>query len=336
MRKIVLLLFGIILFACVREEILVFDDIPEELIVDALFRTDDTLHTVRVFLRASDGSVKSVSGRLSVECTIEGKPLIKAVEEDDLYEMGRLFYLPATFSSGDKVRLDVKGERYNAFSETVVPEPVILTLEDTVCTESPGINGVYNCSVRVHDRLGERTWLKAFPARGLTCLKDGKGGDVRECLLTERFALVSADNPVFDNDDFQLPSGLGGTAYNWYDLSISFSDRLFVDDSCVLTYESVRLRRFRSFHGASGYHYDEAYVEPSVLLPVGTMSEEVYKYMTKMDNLRIHTGKVQNMLSEPLILPDNIQGGVGFFGIINVSSLVIRFKDIFIASDIYI
>lgn len=169
--------------------------------------------------------------------------------------------------------------------------------------------------------------------------KDGPGGEILNEVKWDRLADFDRTDPVFGRETLDIPEGLapivgmpGDSQDGW---SYSFSDITFENESHVLSYDKFSIRSFRSFVGGNDTHYDKLYFEPEALFPIGSMTGETYKYMQSLDTYLSAQGGLDDLISEPVVFQDNVDGGVGFFGIINVTVQVVRFKDIFIGSDIY-
>lgn len=331
----------IILLSCVKVEPLTSDGLPEELVVGALFRTDDSLHIVNVSLRTSKGSLTEITGPAAVYCVINGGTPIQSTvvaSGDSLYSPVRSFAIPATFRAGDTVTIHVKAMSHEAVSTATVPEPIFASLEDTSCIKIQRSERTYNCSVRVFDRQEEDTWFKAFRARAFLRMKDGKDGETKESFSCDSVSTVISDNAVFGRADIDLPSGMSSWIDLPYDLkdnwSFSFSDRLFRNDSWVLSYEPISTRTAARYDWTHGYHYDEAYMGIRVLFPIGSMSKEVYHYLQAVDTHQSLSYSKDDFISEPVIIPDNIQDGIGFFGIVNVTSVEVDLPDYFFGYDL--
>lgn len=373
-KHTILLCAGIaVVLSCTSYEELRYPGRKESLIVNGILRTDDTLHAITVtygtakggvYRRGHDATVKCfvngefVSEGEKVEYENEGELLI--IYDYDISEINglsvvasdpntdnyytdtllaeyRKYTFKADIHPGDKVRIEVSSDMGKASVDAVAPQPCRLELVDTTAIrvgrgafDDPRD---YNIRIKIHDIPGEETWFVPFKANGLMETCDGPDGETIRSGIVNKIAWFDTDNPVYGHETLDIPNELARNigapqdlGYSW---SFTFSDHSFEDGSMELEYRDVRQRDIM-VTGAVDHHYDELRLRQTALLPVGTINKTTYQYAQDLDIYRSASAE-----AEPVIFPDNVEGGIGYVGIITVTTLPVRLDDYVVWYDVY-
>lgn len=305
--------------------------------------SDGNTHDV-YFSVASRMSCSAPIDTIVLSCTINGN-LVSYGTRTESAPSYQVYSFPAVFNPGDVVSLDARYAHYHLTSETVVPDYVELELADSSSVPGRHPGKYYNyrdysCSIIIHDIPGERSWYKAFPARAIAGYKEGESGQVKKTVQADSIAWFYREDPVFANDMMDIPESLRselslphGRGDNW---SFTFSDLTFLDGSKTMEWEDFSQRSFIINDNSSPeqVHFDEAWVECTVVFPVGSMNEDVFSYLREVDSYMSQGYISSYSFSEPVVFHDNVEGGIGFVGVIAVSTLNVKLKDFCFVNNI--
>lgn len=323
-RRLVALVISIAcLFSCETLVLLESGRSDPKLCVNAQFLSCDSLHTVALCISDTDG-LYALPAIAEVSLQVNGIPAGN-VESVYMKESFLQYHIiRASLQEGDSVELGVRCGDLTAYSVTVVPPAPVIEKVDTVFD---GDNRLYSCSMVFCDHAGEDTFFTVLDCPGIYGLK-GKDGVVRFKSINSSVAKVDGDNPVFINDKKKLPGsiaeilGYEDNGYRWI-----FTDHQFRDSSYSLDYIfSAGSVKYWWGGEEKGACFDELYGERTVIFRLGSLNQEFYRYYSYIDHIVSGT----DPLAAPLCCPENIIGGIGFFGIVSVTEYPIRLPDEFL------
>ena len=360
MKNIAIGLAALVLAGCVNTIEYDFGKHGAQLMVSGLLYQDEPVHTVYVSLSQS-GTVRAVENAKLV-CYVNGTKAAEAsADRSDLPapedyngffskvdKTLRYRQLPVSFAApfapGDEVRLEIEadGGRYKAASaRLMVPEPVAVEGLDTVrvtVRHSDWSEEYLQARLTLRDRAGGADWFCLFGrdlGRGFYDFKDGRPAAACDAAVAMYF--YDMDDPVLldgnmrnsDDLDFLDLTGDGSFAV--------FSDRMFRDRTAVV---KVNLRPDQIWKLSwelqdvllrdCGEDCLEALstsrIEHRGELVLGHCNEETYHYLRALRT--ISSSDYVPQIVEPVRIPANVEGGIGFVDIVAVSRSTIRFPDI--------
>lgn len=314
----------VVLSSCIREIPYGYTDSEEKLYVIGQLSNTDTTHLF--YLGVSRGSeLLAPSGHSRVDCSEEG--ILVATSDSVWYDENhtniQLLRMPSVVRPGHKYRFDIYSGQLHA-SASVESEPLYnagLVL-DTVSKPSYSQYGAKyyeRFAVCLQDGVGKRNYYRA--SKNLSgIITYWKSGETAPCysVSSHSFGKLSDDNPVlFDEDKGPLSPEVvdffGGMPDKQNRLLL-FSDYQFQDGGFSISYNcsetSLVTKSWDYYSGSIGlYDYYTISAEVSIM----TMPEIEYKYLYLSDLASLSGGDV---LNSPIILPDNIDDGFGFIGIV--------------------
>lgn len=331
MKKILLTLpvLALALCACTSELDYISNRDSELIVLNASLRTDRTEHVVWLSKSRADGIVKLSDARL--HCYINGKLVAEAEEvETSPFESASRYLFSAQIQPGDEVRLEASQGALKASATAVAPRPATLAGVDTVSIARSPYYSVGNydcpalsCKLRLQDLPDQPNWYRLFVR--YEEYETEHPEYLNECSIEFGFnrdpILSEGKLPSLKENALQeLLDAL--TEVNTY---CKFRDTEFADKTAEVEIQ-IRNTEFE--------HFIHAYYEPEVGLPPReknlyfdfiTISKEEYDYLVQYE--KAHSGADIAILQEPVHIPSNVEGGMGFFTVSSVSSRAIRLGD---------
>ena len=338
MKKLfVYILSAAALAACTSELEYDISDAPSVPVLSALWSTEDTDHIVYL-TRSEAYTLSAITGEVDVRCYINGE--LSAVADSSWQETTsegfplRGFRLRATLQPGDSVRLSANMAGTVLSAGTLVVRPPEIGIDTVSVLNTDEIPPYrwrdYTLSCIVRDRPGERNYYRLNAASAYVEVWN----TTLDRLMAARYwpyAFAQDDeDPVFKSIPVHFPQALSedlpflqGSYSNFTHV---FSDEMFPDAEHVFLFDirSVYSASFfpsemedviyYDFHLPGGTVFNQ--VKPYVEVSVSALGEKEYDYMLAY-NAFYSSGA--DPLAEPVILPDNVEGGMGFFGVESVA-----------------
>lgn len=343
MKKIYLIIACFLPLSC--ETALFPDPVgPErEIALQARILTTDTLHTIHAAYSTHDAL--ETADDLTVACYVNGKCM--AVTSDSEPETGswgeevawRAYRLRADIQPGDSVRIEAIGRDGTAIARVKAPDapPVpVVSVEKIPRKDGGGFdNPVYRFQIRVDDQPGQRNWYRMVTL-GRQVVDEYRREDSWYPWLTEgwyRIVDKTIDIPV-DNtkDPFLNPDGRAADSRNPDYLANQynmFTDELFEDGTVNLTLEA-RVADYYKINNLSTNSVCSYRRSIAALFDLQSLSREDY-LNSRMLEMRYFslTGipYVDGLLSEDIVPPDNVEGGIGFVTVRSVSRAICDFGE---------
>lgn len=341
MKKIYLVIACFLPLSC--ETALFPDPVgPErEIALQARLLTTDTLHIIHAAYSTHD-ALESADD-LTVACYVNGECV--AVTSDSEPETGdwgeevvwRSYRLRADIHPGDSVRIEAAGRSDCAVARVKAPDapPVpVVSVEKIPRKDGGGFDDpVYRFQIRVDDQPGQRNWYRMVTL-GRQVVDEYRREDSWYPWLTEgwyRIVDKTIDIPV-DNtkDPFLNPDGRAADSRNPDYLANQynmFTDELFEDGTVNLTLEA-RVADYYKINNLSTNSVCSYRRSIAALFDLQSLSREDY-LNSRMLEMRYFslTGipYVDGLLSEDIVPPDNVEGGIGFVTVRSVSRAVCDF-----------
>lgn len=348
MKRLLLFIALLAAVACENEIPYDFGEAGPKLMVTGFLYAGAPEQVVNVSL--SEGGTVSGVGDAMVRCYVNGMLAATAsAHSDDKARDAWYHQLPVRFSAdfvaGDVVVLEVEADGYKASTpELTVPHKPIVEKADTVrttVTHADWSEEVMRFTVDMADRKGEDNRYALTLSKvlsGTFSFEDGRPDlrvESREyprlshssltdpILLDGNMALTDVDLDIMDFMDY-----LGDGRFE------VFSDQLFRDGTARLVFDSSiqfyyrELDKDHLFDALRQEYGDEASwvaqwpprdITCTVEVQIHGCSQATYSYLRALRTVR--SNGYNPVLTEPVTIPGNIIGGIGFVDVLNTAAV---------------
>ncbi|WP_456086410.1 DUF4249 domain-containing protein [Parabacteroides sp.] len=231
--------------------------------------------------------------------------------------------LRTPFRPGDRIRFEATAEdgRYEAGCEVEIPLPIEEPIHvDTLRTQLRGSYSMMDCiqyKITVRDRPNEKNYYRliieenTYRIASETGIQYGPFSSYPEIINQEDIVLTDGHLTTADDDKFGI---LDLTVRN---LSNVFTDGRFENGSYTLkVYTSIP-------YISELNRKDHFYLDVTVRLL--SISQSYYRYLRAMNCL--NSEDYNETFMEPVIVPQNISGGLGFVGTSSEQRVTLRMVD---------
>ena len=344
--SIVALLLAVV--ACENEIPYDFGQAGQKLMVTGFLYSGTPEQVVNVSL--SEGETVSGVEDAMVRCYVNGMLAATAsAHSDDKARDARYHQLPVRFSAdfvaGDVVVLEVEADGYKASTpELTVPHKPIVEKTDTTyttVTHTDWSEEVLRFTVDMTDRKGEDNWYALNLVKEVTgtfSFEDGRpdipvvrrsypmishSSLTDPILLDGNMALTDVDLDIMDYMDY-----LGDGRFE------TFSDQLFRDGPARLVFDSPMqfyypgadpdllfeaLRQDFGNEVSWSAEWPVREISRTLEVQVHGCSKDAYLYLRALRTVR--SNGYNPVLTEPVTIPGNIIGGIGFVDVLNTSAV---------------
>lgn len=339
MKKIYIL--GLLLAAVSCQTPLFIDPIgpSKELVLQARLLTSDTLHTVYASYSAHESL--SWANDLTVSCFVNGVLAAQTSEvdfekkapTDQIDRSLCTYHFRAVIHPGDSVRIEAVGRENRAVARMKAPDAPPVPEVSLEKFTKQDVNGraraAYRFSLRVQDVPGQRNWYRLvcsskqvldWYAHAGSRMADHEGWN-RYGEWKKTIQVDNTRDPLLNPDGRTVEEFHHDYLANEYNF---FTDELFEDGSIGLTLDAWAYDYIysysTSFYGQAQYRsFHTAYFD------LQSLSREDYlnSRMLEMDNFYLlPIGFIDSLFSEDLVLPGNVEGGLGLVTVRSVSRAV--------------
>ena len=231
--------------------------------------------------------------------------------------------LKTLFRPGDHIRLEATAEdgQYQAGCEVEIPLPIKETIRvDTLRTQLKGNSSMMDCmqyKITIHDRPNEKNYYRLIIEENTYRISSEDGieygpfSSYPEIINQEDIVLTDGHLTTTDDDKFGI---LDLTVRN---LSNVFTDGRFENGSYTLkVYTSIP-------YISESNRKDHFYLDVTVRLL--SISQSYYRYLRAMNCL--NSEDYNETFMEPVIVPQNVSGGLGFIGASSEQRVTLRMID---------
>ena len=327
----ILAFLALIAGACTNPLETGFYQAPEVIILNAMLRTDDTVHFALVSRGLTDDVLPAPDALL--RCFVNGTPVSEGTySPGNSYTYASRFDFPARIQPGDEVRLEAVDGSLRASATVTAPEAASIVAVDTAYVkDSPYYTPeAMRCRLRIQDLPGQDNWYR------LVVMNEKSRTDSLHLYDYSQQRFVNfgfMEDPILQdgyskdsdkgNNITQLFAGIGlPNAY------CSFKDVSFADSSAEV---EIHLKD----PGNSAYYVANDYdmrthsmvpnriiLTSSLKFTLLTITKEEYDYLTQL-NKSLHSSLDLGTLQEPIHIPGNVEGGHGFVSVASASTLVL-------------
>lgn len=231
--------------------------------------------------------------------------------------------LKTPFRPGDHIRFEATAEdgQYQAGCEVEIPLPIEETIRvDTLRTQLKGNSSMMDCmqyKITIHDRPNEKNYYRLIIEENTYRISSEDGieygpfSSYLEIINQEDIVLTDGHLTTTDDDKFGI---LDLTVRN---LSNVFTDGRFENGSYTLkVYTSIP-------YISESNRKDHFYLDVTVRLL--SISQSYYRYLRAMNCL--NSEDYNETFMEPVIVPQNVSGGLGFIGASSEQRVTLRMID---------
>ena len=231
--------------------------------------------------------------------------------------------LKTPFRPGDHIRFEATAEdgQYQAGCEVEIPLPIEETIRvDTLRTQLKGNSSMMDCmqyKITIHDRPNEKNYYRLIIEENTYRISSEDGieygpfSSYPEIINQEDIVLTDGHLTTTDDDKFGI---LDLTVRN---LSNVFTDGRFENGSYTLkVYTSIP-------YISESNRKDHFYLDVTVRLL--SISQSYYRYLRAMNCL--NSEDYNETFMEPVIVPQNVSGGLGFIGASSEQRVTLRMID---------
>lgn len=318
------ILLSVVITACENEIPFQQGTRSPQLLMNAVLGAGKANNEVQLKIIENNESRHVASG--SVTVYVNGKKTETA--EAIVYAVGygdttKLCLLGTPFQPGDLVRLEADAEdgKFHASAEVRIPRPVEESIQvDTFLTQLKVGFNVEKCmryKITLHDRPGENNYYQ------LILLKNEYWGDPDAGWEYDPYITYEE---IINQEDIVLTDGHLTTAddeeFGNLDMNIRNKTNVFTDNRFKNTSYTLKVyTRFFDYHN----YGEESHIVIKTTIRLLSVTEAYYRYMRVLNCLE--SDNYNPTFMEPVILPCNVQGGLGFVGATSEQQLTIRIFD---------
>lgn len=313
-------------------------------VINALWSTAESNHIV--YIAGSEAyTVSTIRDTAVVECYVNG---VLACTSDSLWfeaSSGVCFQghrFKADLQPKDSILLDITLGGKHITAAAVVPEKAEMQVDTTTVSIDPSYMFFrkYDIDCTIRDFPGRPSYYRLYSPSVMV-----EGWQQRQSIVVARHewsgALIIDDkDPIFKNVSYSFPEELTRDI-TFVHSGLSNNTHIFSDDEFQ---DGLYCFHFNMYQGDFTLFYDDDYninndpeFDPiidiqeeidwfkfRVKLMVGSLSEEEYLYLLAYNAA---WASYMDPLSEPVVLPSNINGGIGFFAVENTTEYSVSLKD---------
>ncbi|MEL5894816.1 DUF4249 domain-containing protein [Bacteroides sp. GD17] len=266
------------------------------------------------------------------------------------------YRLTTVLHPGDNIRLEATAEngRYHASAEVTVPQPIESLHVDTTLAYLREYNGqkLYRqYKITLQDRPSEKNYYRLDIRNDLSYR-----GEYREYITDENGDLIPSEDgwswlynkkdtlfnysntELINREDVILTDGHPGsyddeenelfpTIKNKYNI---FTDNNFSNSSATLKVYTPHYINYypmlNDYSSPSDINYDQIYYTHTITIRLLTLTEAEYRYLNALNSL--DDEDYDEALMEPVSLPCNVEGGLGFVGVAAEAKIRMEFPEV--------
>jgi hypothetical protein len=302
-----------------------FDQDPETIILNAMFRTDEPVHVAWL----SRGLVNDIQPLpdAQLRCYINGELVEEGVlvPQDEYYYASK-YEFSSKIQPGDEVRLEAVDGSLRASTSVTAPRAAQLVSVDTTYLLSPYLdqNPAIACKLKLQDLPDQANWYRLsvlyeeyendrdwYDGR---ILKEEWERKLVDFAFLQDPILADSSRPDQGNRvSFMYFLGSGDS--NTY---CFFQDTPFADTTADV---EIHVPNF-----GHGFFSQTQLQRLSLEFTLLTIPEEEYNYLIQVQK-SLYDSTDYGALREPIHVPGNVEGGLGFFTVESASTLTVQLPE---------
>ncbi len=305
--------------ACENE--LPFRDKPQgpQLLMNAFLEAGKEKNEVFLHIVDGNGTTSFLEGAIIVYVNDE------KTEETDVKGGSYMskYTVQSRFCPGDRIRLEtaLEGGKYQGSAEVRIPQPIEEAIRvDTLRTQLKVGVSMQDCMryrIAIHDRQGEKNYYRLVIEKRIRRITpegemftEVQGLDV---INQEDIVLTDGHLTTSDDDEFGV---LDMTVRNVRNV---FTDSRFPDGSYTLNVYTY----YPDFQGWGSDRKN--HIQVDVVVRLLSITEAQFRYLRAMNCL--DSEDYNETFMEPVIVPQNVSGGLGFVGASSEQRVTLRMVD---------
>lgn len=249
-------------------------------------------------------------------------------QADTMYVSDNIQHYPVrlSFHSGDEIQLTVDQGDFHARGRCIIPPEARILQTDTVSVPEPFSNHARQYTIGLHlpYSSSEEGYYRVLNAHARVQVTDGATGPLVMDTLLRRHIQPDGDSPVFTDDTQQALVEIGEKMGFDYPFNPVFSSNAIPQEEVALVYSVPQHKTFRYIRNErySNYPYASSpIVHNAIQIPLATMDRNTFLFYR---SLSAGSG---NLLREPAQSISNIEGGIGYFGVLQITYAEIQLED---------
>lgn len=340
-----------VLSACSRE--LPFPETEGDLIVlNALLSTAETIHDIYLCLSSPEAGNRPLTDAL-VLCTVGEGPAIQAKEiptQSSIRNSAR-YWFDAQIRPGDQVRIEVTGAGLRATAQTVAPPAPLPATADTLTRDGRmqftlHVQGRPDRADYWQLRLAIRKQYRIdyywrdrnpYPEDEHFEFTPGMYINTSESASEQELPLDPGEDPIL-NDGY-TPQAVIDRYYNTnagflfefspVNKTRIFTDHRFAGDGADVQFSTDATPLLNSEYGQARdwmirYHY---HCTRTLSVRLLALDEGAWAYLSAVNRAKSRDG-FNYLLVEPVVLPSNVEGGLGFLSVASATPLELALPEI--------
>ena len=295
-----------------------------QLLMNAVLTAGKAENEVRLKIIENDESRHVSNGSVTVYVNGEKTETADAfIQSASWHDTIKICLLKTPFLPGDRVRLDATAEddRFHVSSEVRIPMPVTEALRvDTFLTQLKVGYYMQKCmryKITIQDRPDENNYYQLMILNNEYWGDPDAGWEYPPSVMYQE---------IINQEDIVLTDGHLTTAddeeYGNIDMAIRNKNNVFTDNRFKNT--SYTLKVYTQYFDYYNYG-EENHMVVEADIRLISLTEAYYRYLRVMNCL--DSDNYNPTFMEPLLLPCNVKGGLGFVGAVSEKQISVRIVD---------
>ena len=314
-RPLFILVLSLAASGCINKIPIEFGEPVPQLVLNAQMRAQEG--TQIIYLGESTLTMLNPLHDADVNVLVDGKFFAKAEEMTTGTDLDFAYSAPYCFQggfpAGSQVQVTVKKDAWDASARAdVCPAPVISAV-DTLRSVEQALEYSYEAfqvKISFQDLPGE-SYYRAGVRASTRITQVNAAGETNVIPQEYELPMSGSMDPV-----------LGGTTagmsiFNLEKTYLAFSDEMFRDQDYTLRLSIITEQMYPYYYVRTEGFIPVYTIISTTLYPwLESISREEYDYLNALNNLE-NFGYTSQMIVEPTTLPTNVNGGLGFFAVLN-------------------
>lgn len=344
-RLFVVIMFAAALASCTSRLEIKDRNVGSYLVLNAMLDTEDWLHAVHLTYYTGADLVLPEGAEVTM--------LVNGVAQDAVgYADGyysNIYHFISDLAPGDVVRIDAVYKRQQVYAEVQVPQRASIVSADTLRSENSAGGRIIRFDLGLEDVAGEKNWYRLtmesdfkyvahfyeYPDRTIYSRPDSTYHVESQLRFDIGSDKILLDDYLPESSDYNPLTELFDEL-NPHNTMRIFSDERFTDSVGEVQISADSLDFVPYYPGMEFWRNDppeyvskcyssyEADVYPAARVRLQSISFDAYNYFRAINSSE-NFGFEMSLLTEPVTIPSNVVGGLGFVSVVSSSSAVVDF-----------
>lgn len=233
---------------------------------------------------------------------------------------------------GDKVHLEAEAEngKYHVSTDVTIPYPVKSIQVDTCITDAKKNNSWYTYrqfKVSLQDRPDEKNYYRLDIRHELTVHGITYGG--KDTIIIDReYEIINREDIVLTDGK---PQNGNEDEDDLFDTYIENKYNVFTDSRFTNASHTLKVYARLYDYFSSMYIEKVLSIKKTATIRLLSITELEYRYFKALNTLE--SDNYEEILMEPIIIPNNVKGGLGFVGASSETRVTLQLPDIIFNQD---